>query len=175
MLWEIAGTKILWKSNYSKNQLPSQWKLLQINSGTLQTRTLWRNEWNWLFCNEQRGSTRMGRMLSSILWAILFTISELWYQRMYKWWRYFRYPLQDWYLLNKQRYRNTSEIPNRNITGISQIRGKLAITKSGENCFPWVEVMDSQIGYFYGRQTTSFIKRYRFVFGASEISSKHCH
>ena len=60
-------------------------------------------------------------------------------------------------------------------TEISEIRGKLAITKSAENCFPWGEVMDSKIGYFYGRQTTSFIKRYRFVFGASEISRNHCH
>ena len=48
---------------------------------------------------------------------------------------------------------------------ISQIRGKLAITKWGENCFPWEEVMDSQIGVgFYGRHTTSFIKRYRLFF-----------
>ena len=61
---------------------------------------------------------------------------------------------------------------NRNISK----SGKLAITKSGENCFPWEEVMDSQIGFdFYGRRTTSFIKRYRLLFEPSKILSNPCH
>ena len=64
----------------------------------------------------------------------------------------------------------------RNKKEISQTRGKLAITKWGENCFPWEEVVDSQIGFdFYGRQTTSFIKRYRLFFETTKILSNHCH
>jgi len=58
----------------------------------------------------------------------------------------------------------TECINDDDTTGI-HYRGKLAISKSGENCFPWEEVVDSQIGFdFYGRQTTSFVKRYRLLF-----------
>ena len=36
--------------------------------------------------------------------------------------------------------------------------------------------MDSQIVFdFYGRRTTSFIKRYRFFFETTQILSNHCH
>ena len=79
-------------------------------------------------------------------------------------------------------YRTDTNSINRDIRilqkikEISQKSGKLAITKSGENCFPWEEVMDSQIGFdFYGRRTTSFIKRYRLFFETSKILSNHCH
>ena len=45
---------------------------------------------------------------------------------------------------------------------ISIKRGKMAIANGGKTCFPWKEVMDIKQNFdFYGRQTTTYVPRYK--------------
>lgn len=48
-------------------------------------------------------------------------------------------------------------------TGI-YYRGQTAKTRSGETCFPWKEVRDTQVSYdMWGRKTESYNARYKLV------------